>query len=186
MRQNESAAKCFKKALKLDSDNDTAFLGLARACAAEKEWLAAAEAALHAVELAYFNPQAHFLLGVSLVRLKRHQEALQALKLAVHQAPAFPAAHRVLARLCKELGRTEEQRWHQAQARLSREVKVPRGDRARSTAPTFNPPPEAAPVASHRVGLLSHEGPAQWPQVPDSELITVVSGLPRSGTSMIM
>lgn len=189
LRHYPKAAEIFQRALAIDREDHLAWLGLARAQAGLGEHPQAVDAALTAVELVYQNPRAHQLLGFALLKTGKLEEAEAALRVAVHQAPAFPAAHRLLGRVLKLQGRSEEAARHQGQARQIRALKVLK-------TPLVEPTPASAsamatvvlpaPVRPRRPLPRGFSGRAEWPGVPEGDLVTVVAGLPRSGTSMMM
>lgn len=189
LRQYSRAAEAFRRALALDQEDHLAWLGLARAQAGLGQPEESVNAALTAVELVYQNPRAHQLLGFALLKSGKLQEAEAALRVALHQAPAFPAAHRLLARALKLQGRAEEAARHRVQARQIRSLKVLK---PRPAEPTPAPAATTARVASpaparpRRPLPRGFSGRAEWSGIPEAELVTVVAGLPRTGTSMMM
>jgi len=184
LRQYPRAAEAFQRALALDREDHLAWLGLARAQAGQGQHEAAVNAALTSVELVYQNPRAHQLLGFALFKTGQTEEAAAALQVAVHQAPAFPAAHRLLSQVLESLGRREEAARHRAQARQIRALRVPKlkAEPAPAPAQVSTPPPPSPRRSLPR----SFAGRAAWPGVPDEQVVTVVAGLPRTGTSMMM
>jgi tetratricopeptide (TPR) repeat protein len=66
LRQWAQAEECFRTALELDEDLAGAQTGLCRCFLARQEYYPAINCALASVGLIYFNPYAHFLLGVAL------------------------------------------------------------------------------------------------------------------------
>jgi len=89
------------KGAEIDLESADAHTGIARLRLRERRNLEAADAALRAVALVYFNPQAHFLLGVALHRLNRVPRAVEALKIAIAQNRNFTRAYRRLAYIYK-------------------------------------------------------------------------------------
>jgi hypothetical protein len=117
---------------------------------------------------------AHFLLGVALMGARDYERARQALQVALALNPNFPQAHVRLAWLLKhKLGDPEAAAEHMKLYRESRQS----GGKA-----------ERAPVAGKAIPKLAprdvEAAPTQLPPLGDGVL--VVSGLPRSGTSMIV
>ena len=121
-------------------------------------------------------PLAHFLLGRSLTGMKEYGRAAEAFRAAISFNPNFPEAHmRLAALLEKHLGDAESAREHRRLARLMRSR-----DKAR-------PLPEnlaTAAVAPARPNLPSSAPVEDMPPLDQS--LIVVTGLPRSGTSMLM
>ena len=130
--------------------------------------------ALDALERLYHYPRAHFLLGMALGGMKDYARAADALRVALSLNPNFPEAHRRLAmilrrRLNDEEGAREHERLHrETRMRAGRKAARPVAKRVPAEAV-----PETEPVASGVKPALA-------------ESIVIVTGLPRSGTSMIM
>ena len=179
----DDAEAVFAKALEVDPDNPHAHLGMCRMHLRHRDYPAAAGSALESLERLYHYPLAHFFLGVALRGMKEYRRAVGAFRTALSLNPNFPQAHLHLAAI---LGRRLKDRAGAAEhARLYRELKwaarTAKADRVTGhtlepVAPTVREEP--APFAA------SPTEPVDLPAV--GEGIVVVSGLPRSGTSMIM
>ena len=89
----------FHAVLALDPDNARAYHGVAMTSIALRRYQEAADAALGAVSRLYYFPEAHFHLGVAMLRLGWADRAEAAFLVAVRQRPRFALAHRWLARL---------------------------------------------------------------------------------------
>jgi len=191
LRQADRAEQCFERAAAIDPDNPQAHLGLCRVQMLRQQYAAAAESALRAIGLRYQLPMAHFLLGRALVRLGRTLQAVDALEVALSINPHFAEAHRLLAVIHRRrLGDLDRARHHR---RLARQMRIARR-KAREAKRRYRsriegsvagagegeapaePSPRAAPIVAENVARPTDE----------DALITVVSGLPRSGTSMVM
>ncbi len=188
IRRWEDAERCFRKALHLDPDSAPAHLGLCSSFLPRRQNEAAIEAALDSVGLIYHNAQAHFLLGVALHRQGQIPEALLALRLAVSQNPNFPEAHRRLAyiygRRLKSPSQSEEhRRLAKEAAHRIRELKRSRGIPVLPETPEYA---QNSPVSPP--GPISEEAEKAAPDGPVDlkKTVVIVSGLPRSGTSMVM
>jgi predicted AlkP superfamily phosphohydrolase/phosphomutase/tetratricopeptide (TPR) repeat protein len=184
MKKPDKAGAAYEKALAIDPENAEAMLGLCRHRLSLRRNDEAAHFALDALGLRYHNPFAHFLLGCALHRLGKLVEAVDAFEIAVRQNPNFPEALRRLATIHgKRLAdpeRTEKYRLLAREASL-RIRRIQRGEL--SDVPDGRPLPEA--LASDMIG--SRADHREWPAPADlEETIIVVSGLPRSGTSMMM
>ncbi len=165
------AGQVYEKALALDPDNARAHLGLCRMALRRRKFAAAAHAALDAIERTYHDPEAHFLLGVALARLKEYTRAADAFRAAIGVNPNFPQAHVRLAGLLEQhLGDSECAREHR---RLARQIRS--GKR---------PPRSAETVVEISRAVPAQHGMATMP--PLDQCVIVVTGLPRSGTSMLM
>src|SRR5579872_2343262 len=179
LRREADARKVYDKALALDPDNSQAHVGLCRMALRRRDFRTAAHSALDALQRTYHDPVAHFLLGRALTGIREYERAAEAFRAAISFNPNFPEAHAQLAGLLeKHLGDIESAREHRRQARSMKGRMTPH--------PGLSPaaegvegcpailPPDAAPAAT-TTGMP-----------PLSESVMVVTGLPRSGTSMVM
>ena len=188
MKRWEEAERCFIRALELDPENALAHRGLGRSYLAMKQNRAAAEEALAAVGLIYHNPQAHYLLGIALHRMGKIARAVQALKMAISQNPNFPEAHRRLAYIYKWRLKSLD-KWEEHRA-LAREA----AGRLRALKKGKAPEGATEPAGKTDAAVPARAGDPAPPPLPDTpametepaETVVVVSGLPRSGTSMMM
>jgi tetratricopeptide (TPR) repeat protein len=176
------ARDVYEKALAIDPDNVQAYLGLCRMFLRQRQFDQAAHAVLDALQRVYHDPLAHFLLGRALAGMKEYERAAESFRAAISFNPNFPEAHaRLAALLGKRLGDIESAREHRRLARsmmgggTSLSVRPPLAETVAETA--------AETVAETAAARL--EGPAVvLPAL--SESLTVVTGLPRSGTSLLM
>ena len=184
MKRYADAETAFARALEIDPDNAEAHLGLARTFLGVRKNRDAAGKALNAVGLLYHNPRAHYVLGVALHRMRRIPEAVEALRVAVSQNPNYPEAYRRLAYIYgKRLNDPDEAKRLRKAAREARQRirKMKKGE--------IGPLLEKEVAA--RTSLTSEEVQRsvnikpEGPYDPERTVV-VVSGLPRSGTSMMM
>jgi predicted AlkP superfamily phosphohydrolase/phosphomutase/tetratricopeptide (TPR) repeat protein len=176
MGQWNDAENTYVKALAIDPDNPHAHLGIARLALRKRDPAAAAHSALDCIQRLYQYPTAHFLLGVALTQLKDYRRAADAFRVALSQNPNFPQAHLRLAML---LGRKLNDSVGSAEhLRLFRELRASRV-KTRTTA-------QPAPKASSAVQSPERVSPTSFDLPPVRDEIIVISGLPRSGTSMLM
>jgi tetratricopeptide (TPR) repeat protein len=148
---------------------------MSRASLHRRDYRAAAQSALDGLQRLYHNPVGHFLLGVSLTGLGRYDRARDAYRAALSLNPNYRQAHLRLAYLLKR--RLNDPEAAAEHFRLFREL------RARRRAAPPAPPPSSAPatvVQPAAPAVHKFAGPLQ----PDE--VVIVSGLPRSGTSMLM
>jgi len=165
------ARKVYEKALAVDPDNAQAHLGLCRIALRQRRFDDAAHAALSAIERSYRDPLAHYFLGVSLMAGKDFARAADAFRSAIASHPNFPQAHLRLAGLLeRHLSDAESAREHRRLAARMRQGSLMHVE-TKGT----------AVVLGSRVG---HPWSAELP--PLSESLVVVTGLPRSGTSVMM
>lgn len=177
----EAAEQKFRKALEIDPVNPNARLGLARSYLGMRRPRRALAEAMASLGLIYHNPIGHFYCALALRGLGRVDDAIGALRKSIAENPAFPDAHRALARLLRKQGKrheaVEQQRLAAAAARRVAELRA------------GNPLPEDSDLDldSSLASTLSLGELGEAGAVPASSgEVIVVSGLPRSGTSMMM
>jgi predicted AlkP superfamily phosphohydrolase/phosphomutase/tetratricopeptide (TPR) repeat protein len=90
------AEAAFERALELDPDHPYAHVGLARTRLKQRNFQKSAEHALTAVGLQHLLPLGHFILGISLARLRDYSRAILALETALSLHGSFVPAHRYL------------------------------------------------------------------------------------------
>ncbi|HXM45272.1 MAG TPA: tetratricopeptide repeat protein, partial [Bryobacteraceae bacterium] len=176
LRRWRDAQQVYEKALAIDPDNAQAYVGLCRLALRRRKFSAAAHAALDALQRIYGHPPAHFLLGRALAGMQEYARAADAFRAAISFNPNFPEAHvRLAALLEKRLGDAESAREHRRLARLMRS----RGTRR----PARQLKPDRVERAEGS-GTQFAANTAEMPPVAES--LVVVTGLPRSGTSLLM
>lgn len=178
----DDALAQFQQILTIDPVSPDARIGLARAFLGLHQNQLALNEATAAVGMIYHHPIGHYLCGRALRRLKRYKRAIAEFKTAISQNSVFPQAHRHLAAVYDLVGRPKLARHHRKLAKAAME----RVQAFRSGSPL---PKDtdieldvilAEPI---RIGDCwgLHAG-----KTPGPETIVIVSGLPRSGTSMMM
>lgn len=181
----KEAEQHYTQTLALDPENATAHQGLCRCFVQQRRFAEAASSALDCLALQFFNPFSHYLLGIALARLGNTAQAVEAFETAITQNPNFPDAHRRLARLYKR--RIKDTAKAEKHLRLAKEADV----RIKTLEQTVNialhtladpPVPEEDTGESPDQVYAIHED-QPWDR---SQGIVIVSGLPRSGTSMMM
>ncbi|HEY4361234.1 MAG TPA: alkaline phosphatase family protein [Bryobacteraceae bacterium] len=166
------ARQVFEQALANDPDDAQAHLGLCRIALRRRNYDEAAHAALDALQRVHHSPTAHFLLGQALTGLRKYPRAAGAFRAAISFNPNFPEAHdRLAAILENHLEDAPSAREHRRLARRMRSRRMPR------------PLPERDTPAVDQVASLAVPA-AEMP--PLAESLVVVTGLPRSGTSLLM
>jgi tetratricopeptide (TPR) repeat protein len=167
------AQQVYEQALAIDPDNAHAHLGLCRLALRSRKFSFAAQSALDALQRSYQNPPAHYLLGLALIGMKHYARAAESLRAAISFNPNFPEAHvRLAALLEKHLGDGESAREHRRLARRMR-------SRANTT-------PVRLSVMETVEIPATVSAPKSVAMRPLEESLVVVTGLPRSGTSMLM
>jgi predicted AlkP superfamily phosphohydrolase/phosphomutase/predicted Zn-dependent protease len=171
------AEEVYRKALGTDPDSAAAWAGIARIELRRRRFNEAAQAALDAVQRLYRYPLAHYLLGLALVGRKEFGRAAEAFETAISFNPNFPEAHmRLAAVLETKLGDAAGAAEHRRLARAMRRRK------ARRAVVSAAERVEKALGAAASASGSGDEGVA----AVVGESLIVVSGLPRSGTSMLM
>ena len=178
--------RSYQKALRIDPENSEAHINLSQCYLRMRRNMKAVEAALEGLGLRYHNPRGHFLLGVALHRIGKVHEAVEALKIAVSQHPLYAEAHERLAYILENrLNDSISARRHR---RLAKEAKA-RIEAFREGITTVSLEKNEAvktSLASDQIARsFSNDVLAEEP-VDLSRTVIVVSGLPRSGTSMMM
>ncbi len=179
LRRWSDAQRVYEEALAIDPDNAHAHLGVCRVALGRRKFGVAAQSALDALQRVYHDPLAHFLLGRALAGMKEYERAAEAFRAAISLNPNFPEAHvRLAAVLDKHLNDAGSAREHRRLARqmLARQMLA----RQMKTRPATHRAVERVESA----GIPFTGKPAEMP--PLEESLIVVTGLPRSGTSMLM
>ena len=181
--QLEDAEREYLAIRSIDPINASSRLGLARVHSRRGEHRKALDQAIAAVGLVHDQPQAHFLCARSLAALGRQTEAITSLQVALEQNPVFPAAHLLMARLQRQIGNQEEAREHRllARASLDRLRAIRRGDLLPIDTDLDR---DLDVLLQQPVTLVDFSTHQALP--PIGAATVVVSGLPRSGTSMVM
>ena len=180
------AEQCFRRAVELDADAAAGYQGLSSVHLRRKENEAAIDAALQAVQRLYYLPLAHLNLGVALTRLERFDEAIVALKRVVSMRPDMLEPHRWLAAIYSarrqdslhaDLHRNQIRRLGHERAQVISAEKA-RSGIVRSI-------PEIPPTLE-RERLGNEARPLPMGPAESGRTFVLVSGLPRSGTSLMM
>jgi predicted AlkP superfamily phosphohydrolase/phosphomutase/tetratricopeptide (TPR) repeat protein len=172
LRRWNDAGRAFEKALEIDPHNAMAHQGLARVAVRQRRYEDAAQSALTSVACRHDLPPSHFWLGMALLPLGQRERAIQAFETALSFQPPLRIAHRMLARIH---GDTPQGRTHREAA----------AEFVRIQKRQFQQLEGVRQEARHRaIDRAEKRGPAAA-ATPTLEFV-VVSGLPRSGTSLMM
>lgn len=186
-RKLDDAERMFKLAIETHPENAEAHVNLSTIYLRKGMNQDAADAALTAVGLVYRLPRAHYNLGVALARSGDAERAILALESAVRFAPKMVSAHRMLAVLHRKLQNSEAADRH---VQLAKEARAARQeDRKRSAQSREEHPYDLPdiPVEEERNRILVEQRPDPVdPRKFSGKTLTLVSGLPRSGTSLMM
>ncbi len=184
-RWNECEAAA-RKVLALDPEHALAWTGIARCQLHRGESEAAVKSALEAVSLQYSNALAHLNLGLALGQLVRWEEAAHAFRNATILQPYLIPPHRFLSHALRQLGRVPEADQSMERARGLRHVHdfqkqqqlaQRRDSLAKRAAERRAKRQEAREEAARRAAGAAAVKPLE---------LVLVSGLPRSGTSLMM
>lgn len=180
------AEREFKRTIELDPENAAAFEGLSTSYRHQGLNQETADAALHAVGLLHRLPMAHFNLGVAVARSGEADRAAVAFETALRFNPDMVNAHRYLGALQRALGDLDKAKHHRQEVmRLMRRRRPIRAEADRRRDQLFDLP--EIPPAEERAATLLKERPDPKPPREDSgKTFVLVSGLPRSGTSLMM
>lgn len=181
LRRWVDAEQQYEQMLEIDPVSAAARLGLARSLLPRRQFSAALDQATASIGLIYFQPLAHYLCGVALLHMKQPERAAQAFRTAIEQNPTFPRAHLHLARIYErdlneaDLGRRHRELASQARRQI---------DQSRSG--RLLPERQESDLPLSEVATLGDIGNTEKPGPLGEDEIVIVSGLPRSGTSMMM
>ena len=183
----ESAHALLQKALEADPENAQVHAQLAGIHLRARRFDDAIAAATESLSLVYFQPGVHAVLGKALMGIKRFAESEKELLVAVAQSPRNLAAHRLLGRLYRQhLDRPADAFAHEGRA-LSLRHELAARRRAGLSGTGVVQAPHPAPSVTPKPAVVKNGLPEPFvPEIDPRKIITVVSGLPRSGTSMMM
>jgi predicted AlkP superfamily phosphohydrolase/phosphomutase/tetratricopeptide (TPR) repeat protein len=186
-RRYDDAERVFRAALRVHNDNAEAWEGLSTVYCRRGMNQETADAALRATELIYRFPRAHLNLGIALMRSGDYENAALALRTAVRFDPDLYPAHRWLMVVCRYFLHDEEGTGHhRREARRILELNHWRKPR-RSGAASMEWKLPVFSSEEERSRILAEKRPSpENPAVRSGKCFTLVSGLPRSGTSLMM
>lgn len=180
LRAWSDAETAFMQALQADPDHAPSYQSLAQSLLGQSRNHEAAQAAMKACGLQFHNPYSHYLVGVAMRRLGYPLRAAEAIRIATVQNPNFAAAHRLLSRLYT--GPLKDQQLATRHRELAKKARNKVKDLRHRTLD-----PLVAQHAMHEEGAPRSQliGADEKPADPGRDIL-VVSGLPRSGTSLMM
>lgn len=204
MRRWDQAAEYFRKAIEIDPHYAEAYEALAHTELRRRDWREAASAALEAIGFEHNRPWSHLYLGIALLKLEQRERAVQAFRTSLSCHPPLRVAHFWMARaLWRVSGRQNDAMEHRSRARVDREQRLEQRQRLQllRDAATVQAGERLALRAERRRNLAAeraakHErrAEAQANRERHQKLLAergpldlvIVSGLPRSGTSLMM
>ncbi len=162
----------FNKVLEIDPDNNLAYQGLSVVNIKMGNYEEAIEAALESITILYNNPFAHYYLGEALFKIKDYQNAENALRVCLTIAPNFGKARNILIDIYENhLINKQEAQKHKDFFENKTEI-IENEDHNKDII-------DLRPDLNIKTTPLKNKRIAKEP-------IYVVSGLPRSGTSLMM
>lgn len=190
LRRWRDAGQAFESAIAIDPHNPLAWQGLGVSQLRRREVEEAAHSLLTAIGYRHDAPQPHYWLGVCLVQLGQRRRAIQAFRTALSFQPPLRAAHRWLAALYADprSGPDADAAEAAAQREASREALKQGRERRQRTEATRQ---EARHRAIDRADARRAANAGSATAAPREKAVkgltlNIVSGLPRSGTSLMM
>jgi len=184
MNRIDDAKSCYDRALRIDKNNAYAFSGLSKCCISENDYENAAKNALTAIGLKYFFPITHYYLAAALIKLDRISTAIEALQTAISQNPQFQAAYELLVKIYTE-HKPDKQK-----AEIYREKATKAKEHIERIKNGYLPNEQNTNFLSQTFSSsFFDDAKHSYPSISKEELsntIVIVTGIPRSGTSMIM
>ena len=181
----EGEATC-RQLLEIDPDHPQGHLLLSRIHLHRGETEQAAEAALSAIGLQYGNPRGHFLLGMALMGQRQYEPARQAFLKCLSVSPNHLQSIRMLSRVAQRMGETQTalayQEQHAETVTRLQEESGRQLERVRAEAAVRKT--ERDQIDLKRAEEI-RKAEAELAAIEPLEIV-VVSGLPRSGTSLMM
>jgi predicted AlkP superfamily phosphohydrolase/phosphomutase/tetratricopeptide (TPR) repeat protein len=174
MQQLQDAEEAFFQGLEINPDSAAALYGLGLVYLQMRQFTDAAETLMDSVGRIYHNPNAHYFLGEAFYRLGRFEMAAQSWEVAVTQAPGLKKAHKRLVDLYQR-HLNEAMKAAQHQQMINKIVEIP-----------THTSDQAVDTALESVPTKQRIAPKKLIGIKPEKIITIVSGLPRSGTSMMM
>jgi predicted AlkP superfamily phosphohydrolase/phosphomutase/tetratricopeptide (TPR) repeat protein len=162
--QFEKAKSCYLNLLSFNPENASYHNGLSLVYFSQKKYLDAANSALDAIGLNYYQPMAHYNLGEALLKMEDYTNAANAFEVCLKIIPALGNARNKLIDLyCDQLNKPELSAKHKE---YFDKKNILDEDQDNLEMPEF----------SDMQSVISEM----------KDPIIVVSGLPRSGTSLMM
>ena len=184
-RDLDAADAAFRRALALDPGFAAAWEGLAENALRRREDETAVAHAMEALRHIRQMAGAHMVAGIAAARLGRHAEARASFREAAAMRPQQPHPWRWLAALPdKSDGLTREA--CRARARVLTRARLATQQDVRARAAAVRPLPDLPPPAERAARVAAARPDPQGAEAPPGRQLVIVSGLPRSGTSLVM
>ncbi len=187
LRLWRDAERVYLKTVEAHEENAEAWQGLSRVYCRLGDNQKTVDCALRAVSLVHRLPHSHLNLGIALSRSGHPERAVTAFETALQFSPGFVPAHRWLATVYRtQLGNEDKALEHVRLAEKYSEKQRVNHDKRDDRAEMLFELPEF-PTEDERIETLLEERPDRVdPRKPSGKTFVIVSGLPRSGTSLMM
>lgn len=186
-RQWQEAERSYLEALKLHPENARAMEGLSTVFLRTGRNQEAADMALDAVGLLHRLPRSHFNLGVAMARSQQFDRAIMAFETAVKFSPTMRNAHRWLAKIYRSFQPDERlATLHTARSIVLDSFRQRTSDTNRDRREKMFDLPELENELTRDERLIKERPRPNDPVEKSGKTIFLVSGLPRSGTSLMM
>lgn len=181
----EDAERAFDKALQTDHDDATALDGLGTVYRETGRPAEAVLAHMRSIALEHHRPMSHLGLAKALFEVERYPWALDAIAITLRMAPGLIEPHELAAAIYEKRGQKRKAAFHRKRLEQIKERHAALREQAEAgeQSPTQQ-------VGTSRATLkfdtpaAGVTGTREWE--PSNGPITIVSGLPRSGTSLMM
>ncbi len=186
-----NANQTYQRVLDIEPLHEPSLIGLSYAAILQRDFWHAAAHAKEVIKLAPQNPWGHYYYGCALLRIKRPARGLQALQQAVKLDPDFVEAWQRLARFYSRSKRMEDGASKARDCRAQADRALKRRSLATAARRSLETPirgeVDQSALAEKLAELfLAVESRAETLPKPGSNDVVIVSGLPRSGTSLVM
>jgi len=194
----EDGERSFREGLAIDQNDARCLMGLSRCYLEMERFEDASEMGRDAIGLQYHFPLGHYYYGLAQDKLRNHDVAIDSLQTALQQNPNFEEAHLALADIYR---RHSQDPVLAEEHRLAAEEIAEQNRREQENAkPLDFSAKTLEEIAEHLPSLLDNQSnpdfeislnqakssePSEEASSEPCEVI-IVSGLPRSGTSMMM
>ncbi len=191
MGEFEAAKACFERALERNPDDAEALQGLAAVGIKQRDYVGALDYALRAVQKKPDLSYAHFYLGWAASKLGYLKEAIQALKSSLTYVPRNRVVHLMLVKLLSKAGDVGEAHKHRKIAaellHLTKQRNQKLGKLRDEVVARSKRRKDAKEAASSDNGVAATSLSTESAGTDAKSLdLVLVSGIPRSGTSLMM
>ncbi len=185
-RNFEKAEGAFKKSIGLVPEYAHAHQGLAKIYIRQKRYQEAADAALRSLGLLFRLPESHLCLGIAMARSQQTDRAILAMETALKFAPRMVMPLRYLIRLHEANGNSRLADGYRKRLIDAAQFSVQERTRDANRRGTLFPHPELLSYEERIARLMKERPQPSDPVEKSGKCFVLVSGLPRSGTSLMM